>query len=117
MAGKVKILLHNLRLEILLGIHAEEKTQPQPVLICAEVELKAQPITGNLGDTLCYEQLAKKIELITQNHFLLAEDLARRIAEDCLLDKKVYSARVAVKKLKAIDKADYAGVEIFLLAG
>lgn len=112
----MKILLHNLQLNILLGIHAAEKTQPQPVLICAEVALKAAPLAGDLGATLCYEQLAQKIGVITQAHFPLAEDLARAIAEDCLRDKKVASVRIAVKKLHAIKKADYAGVEIFLSA-
>lgn len=114
MTGRRKTFVHNLRVNALIGVHLNEKTHAQPVLISITLEQKDTPHDDKLENVVCYDALSERIEALAQTGFNLIESLAEAVADLCLnTHEDILSARVQIKKPKALAKADYAGVEIF----
>jgi 7,8-dihydroneopterin aldolase/epimerase/oxygenase len=60
-----------------------------------------------------YEAVAKRTRtIVAAGHTRLVETLAERIAESCLTDTRVRTARIRVEKLDIFADAVSAGVEI-----
>ena len=60
-----------------------------------------------------YEKVADKVRsIVDAGHVRLAETLAERIAEACLIDARVQFVEVRVEKLDIFPDAVSAGVEI-----
>jgi dihydroneopterin aldolase len=60
-----------------------------------------------------YEAVANAVRaIVAAGHVRLVETLAERIAEACLADGRVVSARVRVEKLDIFPDAASAGVEV-----
>src|SRR5262249_34872189 len=76
--------------------------------------LSRQPIGHDeLARVVDYEKLVERIRaVIASGHVRLVETLAERIAEVCLVDRRVLLARVRVEKLDIFVDAASAGVEI-----
>lgn len=97
------IHLHQLELNVTLGVTEAERAQPQPVWINIDIGFPAPPkacFTDQLADTYCYDTLTQKIaEDITPRSFQLLEHLAQEIY---LLIKKTltHSLSVDVKVTK-----------------
>lgn len=98
-----------------IGVWDHEKDRTQKVRI--NVDLSVCENTDYHGDqlanVLCYFEIVKGIEkIIGSGHINLVETLAENIAELCLEDRRVLSARVRVEKLEAVEKAASVGVEV-----
>jgi dihydroneopterin aldolase len=112
-----RIELRGLRV---LGVHgalAEEQTRAQPFELDLDVmaDLSRAGTTDDLADTLDYGAIADAAaRAVSTERFVLLERLAQRIADEVLLDERVDSVRVTVRKLRPPVPVDLAtaGVSI-----
>ena len=109
------VFIHDLTLTALIGVHKNERKKPQRIRINLDLAVleKVGELTDKLADVVCYEDVADGIRgLVADGHVSLVETLAERIAELCLEDLRVRTARVRVEKLDVFADAASAGVEI-----
>jgi dihydroneopterin aldolase len=109
------VFIRDLALTALIGVHKQERKQPQRIRINLDLAVleTVGELTDNLADVVCYEDVADGIrKLVADGHVSLVETLAERIAELCLADQRVRTARVRVEKLDVFADAASAGVEI-----
>jgi len=109
------VFVRDLVLSCLIGIHAHEKTTPQRVQL--NIDLSVAEPEGRFDDRyetiVDYEKIANAIKaLLARGHVDLVETLAEDIAEVCLEDLRVASARVRVEKIDVMPEAGSVGVEI-----
>lgn len=109
------VFVRDLVLDALIGIHDHEKNATQRVRV--NLDLAVREGDGGLDDDLtnvvCYEQLVNGVQgIFDDGHVGLVETMAETIAEMCLNDVRVRSARVRVEKLDIFENAQSVGVEI-----
>jgi dihydroneopterin aldolase len=109
-----KIIIRNMRVEMLIGVHEHEKRARQTVIVNAEIYTDPPKQTDEIRDVLNYEIVASGIdELACGGHIHLVETLAERIAELCLKQKQAHAVMVRVEKPDIFESMDAVGVEIF----
>ncbi len=109
------VFIRDLILPCSIGVHRHEKDAEQRVRINLDLAVSEgdQPINDDLRNVICYEGLAGGIEeIVSRGHINLVETLAENIADMCLRDRRVQSARVRIEKLDILDGAESVGVEI-----
>ena len=114
-AGIRHIFLRDMLLHLSIGIYPHEHAAPQRVRINVDLGVieDATDQTDRLGRVVSYEVIAQRVrDLATSGHVQLVETLAERIAQDCLLDPRVRSARIRVEKLDVFADMWAAGVEV-----
>jgi dihydroneopterin aldolase len=97
-----RILVRDLVLKCLIGIHAHELLAPQRVRINVEMAVyeQAGPLSDDIANVVSYEDVIEGIKrMLAEGHINLVETLAEKIAELCLADTRVASARIRVEKL------------------
>ena len=110
--ASLDIFVRGLAIEAEIGVYPHERGQAQPLVIDLEVALDPVEVEA-LAETINYETLAAAARnLAATGHIDLVETYAQRLAEACLADPRVTSARVRVEKPQAIQGAAAAGVEI-----
>ncbi len=120
--GLRHVFLRDMVLSASVGIYTHEQTTPQRVRINVDLAVAddgARPTSGapvgrdELARVVDYEAVANAVRAIVgAGHVMLVETLAERIAEACLIDGRVFSARIRVEKLDVFPDAASAGVEI-----
>ncbi|HVZ06653.1 dihydroneopterin aldolase [Rhodopila sp.] len=115
-----RVFLHDMVLNASIGIYPHEHAARQRVRI--NVDLAVEDETARRGRmvgadelrrVVDYEAIANRIRAIVgDGHVRLAETLAERIAQTCLQDRRVRTARVRVEKLDVFPDAVSAGVEV-----
>jgi dihydroneopterin aldolase len=109
------VFIRDMVINCSIGIYTHEKEHEQRVRINLDLAVGEgdSAINDDIRNVISYEDLAKGIEaIIGVGHINLVETLAENIAEMCLEDKRVFSARVSVEKLDIIASAESVGVEI-----
>ena len=109
------VFLRNMVLPVSIGVYPHEREAAQRVRINVDLGVHEQGEDGSerLSRVLDYEALAQRVrELAGAGHVLLVETLAERIAQDCLRDARVQSARIRVEKLDVFADMEAAGVEV-----
>ena len=109
------ILIRDLRVEVLIGIHKRERYVPQTVSIDLDIGLPSTTVfaSDKVADTIDYEQVALKIKaLAASGHFRLVETLADRIAKLITDDFKAPWVKVSVAKIGILPNAKFVGVAI-----
>ena len=109
-----KILIKDLLIRGIIGIHDWEREKKQDILINIEMEadLRAAGASDDFNDAVDYRAVAKKvIALVEESEFFLVERMAEEIAAICLLDPRVEMARVRVEKPGAVRFSRSVGVE------
>src|SRR5687767_7115340 len=109
------ILLRDLRVEVLIGIHKRERYVAQTVSIDLDIGLPGTTVfaSDKVADTIDYEQVALQIKaLASSGHFRLVETLADRIAKLLTDDFKAPWVRVSVAKIGILPNAKFVGVSI-----
>ena len=109
------ILLRDLRVEALIGIHKRERHVAQTVSIDLDIGLPGTVVfkSDKVADTIDYEQVTLKIrELASSAHFRLVETLAERIARLLLEDFGAPWAKISVAKIGILANAKFVGVTI-----
>ncbi|MFL5257286.1 MAG: dihydroneopterin aldolase [Rhodopila sp.] len=114
------VFLRDMVLNASIGVYPHEHSGPQRVRI--NVDLAVEDETAQRGRmvgpdelrrVVDYEAIANRIRgIVGQGHVRLAETLAERIAQTCMIDGRVRTARVRVEKLDVFPDAVSAGVEV-----
>jgi FolB domain-containing protein len=109
------ILIKDLLIRGIIGIHDWEREKKQDILINIVMEVDCRPagLSDNFKDAVDYRAVTKKVLVLVENSsFFLVEKLAAEIAEICLEDERVEMARVRVEKPGAVRFSQSVGVEV-----
>ena len=101
-----------------IGVYKHEKRAAQPVRINIDLAVEDGPVDDDVKNIVDYQKIIEGVAaIIGAGHINLVETLADRIAEMCLKDGRVGSARVRVEKLNVAPQAAAVGVEIERVRG
>jgi 7,8-dihydroneopterin aldolase/epimerase/oxygenase len=109
------IVIRDLRVEALIGIHRRERHVLQTLSIDLEIGLASQAVfaSDKVADTIDYEQVALRIrDLAAAGQYRLVETFADRIAQLLIGDFGAPWAKVSVGKLGILANAKFVGVTI-----
>jgi dihydroneopterin aldolase len=109
------IVIRDLRVEALIGIHQREQHVAQTVSFDLEIGIPGATVfkSDKVADTIDYDQVALKIRaLATSGHFRLVETLAERVARLLLDDFKAPWVKVSAAKIGILGNAKFVGVTI-----
>ena len=109
------IVIRELRVEALIGIHRRERHMAQTLSIDLEIGLPSDAVfaSDKVADTIDYEQVTLKIRaLAASGHFRLVETVADRIAQLLLEEFAAPWAKVSVAKLGILANTRYVGVTV-----
>src|SRR6187401_168516 len=98
-----RIELRGLRILGVVGVLAEERERAQPLEVDLDVglDLSRAGASDELADTVDYGALCEQVEAIVgSGHVALLEHLAETIAAGVLVDARVETVTVAVRKLR-----------------
>jgi dihydroneopterin aldolase len=113
-ARMMKVFVRDLVLPARIGVYQHEKLGTQRVRINLELVATEHPaIKDELNNVVNYADLVEQVRaIVDEGHINLVETLADRIAQACLVDRRVQSAKVRIEKLDVFPEADSVGVEI-----
>jgi 7,8-dihydroneopterin aldolase/epimerase/oxygenase len=109
------VVIRELRVEALIGIHRRERHAAQTLTIDLEIGLPSEAVfaSDKVADTIDYEQVALKIRaLAASGHFRLVETFADKVAHLILGELGAPWVRVSVAKVGILANAKYVGVTI-----
>lgn len=109
------ILLRDLRVEALVGIHKRERYVAQTVSIDLDIGLPGVAVfkSDKVADTIDYEKVALGIKALAASaHFRLVETLAERIARLLIDEFGAPWVKVSVAKIGILGNAKFVGVTI-----
>jgi 7,8-dihydroneopterin aldolase/epimerase/oxygenase len=109
------ILIRDLRVEALIGIHRRERHVQQTLSIDIDIGLPGAEVfaSDKVADTIDYEQVALRIKaLAAAQHYRLVETLADRIAALLTADFGAPWVKVSVAKIGILPNAKFVGVTI-----
>jgi len=109
------ILVRDLRIEVLIGIHKRERYVAQTVSIDLDIGLPGAAVfaTDKVADTIDYEQVVLGIRALAgTGHFRLVETFAERIARLLLDEFKAPWVKVSAAKIGILPDAKFVGVSI-----
>ena len=110
-----KVIIKDLTLNILVGIHNFEKKNKQRVKFNIEIltDPRVLPNRKDLNSILNYEDVVMKIEKLTDfKHHDLLEDLAENIFNIIFKNKLVKKINLKLEKLDILKKTKSVGIEI-----
>lgn len=120
--GLSHVFVRDLVLRASIGVHPHEREAPQRIRLNLDLAVEdggargrasAGPGRDELSRVVDYEAIATAARrIVASGHVVLVETLAERLAEACLLDRRVRIVRVRVEKLEVIEGAASVGVEI-----
>ena len=111
---KRKVLIKDLVLNILVGIHNFEKKKKQRVKfnLIINIDQNLVPNDKDLRSSVNYEQVIKTITKITsRKHFLLLETLAEKIFFKLFENPKIKKILLRIEKLDVIKNTTSVGIE------
>jgi dihydroneopterin aldolase len=109
------VFVSNLAVETIIGIHPNERTTPQQVLISFELhaDTRTAAHSDDIAHALDYDGASRRItELVGASRFHLIETMAERIASLLLETYPVAGVSVEVRKPAALSDAETVGVRI-----
>ncbi len=110
-----KVIIKDLTLNILVGIHNFEKKKKQRVKFNIEIltDPYVSPNKKDLNSILNYEEVVAKIEKLTDfKHHDLLEDLAENIFDTIFKNKLVKKIDLKLEKLDILKKTKSVGIEV-----
>jgi FolB domain-containing protein len=110
-----KITIQELSARGVIGVHPDERTQPQEIIITItlHVDTRKAGVSDDISDTVSYSTIAKQVHAHAESaQRFTVEALAEDIAKICLSESGVQKAIIKVEKPRAIRFAKSAGVEI-----
>lgn len=116
------MFIRDLVLNAQIGVYAHEHGKAQRVRLNLDLHVSdpqasnmSRPAVGadDLSRVVDYDTVMNAVrQIISTGHVQLVETLAERVAEACLQDQRVRSAKVRVEKLDVFADASSVGVEI-----
>ncbi len=110
-----KILIKDLLVRGIIGIHDWEREKKQDILINIAMEVDCRPagLSDDFRDAVDYRAVTKKVLALVENSsYFLVERLAEEIAKICMEDPRVEVAQVKVEKPGAVRFSQSVGVEV-----
>ena len=110
----MRVFVRDLVLSARIGVYQHEKLASQRVRINLELICTEHPaIKDDLNNVVNYADLVEQVRaIVDEGHINLVETLADRIAQACLVDRRVQTAKVRIEKLDVFAEAESVGVEI-----
>ena len=112
---KRKVLIRDLVLNMLVGIHNFEKKKKQRVRfnLVINVDQNLIPSDKNLKSIVNYEQVIKTITKITsRKHYPLLETLAEKIFSKLFENMRIKKILLRIEKLDVIKNTTSVGIEL-----
>ena len=112
---KRKVLIKDLELKMLIGIHNFEKKKKQRVRFNLAININQNlfPNDNDLKSIVNYEQVIKTIKKITaKKHYPLLETLAEKIFSKLFENLRIKKILLRIEKLDVIKNTSSVGVEI-----
>ena len=112
---KRKVIINDLILNILIGIHNFEKKKRQRVKFNIEILTNpyVTPNNKDLNSILNYEEIVSKIEKLTHlKHHELLEDLSENIFNMIFQNKLVRKVNIKIEKMDILKKTKSVGIEV-----
>ena len=112
---KRKVLIKDLELKMLIGIHNFEKKKKQRVRfnLVINIDQNLFPNDNDLKSIVNYEQIIKTIKRITaKKHYPLLETLAEKIFSKLFENLRIKKILLRIEKLDVIKNTTSVGVEI-----
>ena len=112
---KRKILIKNLVLKMLVGIHNFEKRKKQRVRfnLVINIDQNLIPNDKDLKSIVNYEQVIKTIMKITsRKHYPLLETLAEKIFDKLFENMRIKKILLRIEKLDVIKNTTSVGIEL-----
>jgi dihydroneopterin aldolase len=109
------IVIRDLRVEALIGIHPRERHVTQTVSVDLEIGIPGAAVfkSDKVADTIDYEQVALRIKALAgSGHFRLVETFAERIARLLIDDLGAPWVKVSVAKIGILAHTRFVGVTI-----
>jgi dihydroneopterin aldolase len=108
-----RVFVHDLVLDVEIGVYTHEKGVTQRVRFSVDVDLipAARALNDDIREAFDYDIIIKGIKtIVARGHINLVETLAEEVAKLCLAHPRAQSVRIMIEKL---DKEPGAlGVEI-----
>src|SRR3954469_20428324 len=97
----MRVFVRDLVLSARIGVYQHEKLATQRVRINLElVCTEHAAIKDDLDNVVNYADLVEQVRaIVDEGHINLVETLADRVAQACLVDRRVQSAKVRIEKL------------------
>jgi FolB domain-containing protein len=112
---KDKVIIENLRVRGILGIHDWERTAPREIVINATMftDTWSAAQSDDIADCVNYSEMAKRLRAHAESAArMTVEGLANDLAEICLQEPRVVKVILRVDKPGAVPEADSVAVEI-----
>jgi dihydroneopterin aldolase len=111
------VLIKNLTLKASVGIYPKEKVKKQKVRFNISITAKDNIKKKNdISSFVSYDDIIKNVKsVIKSGHIPLVENLADKIACECLKDKKIWKIEVMIEKLEPFKEAESVGIKIVRL--
>tara|TARA_B100000029_G_scaffold281247_1_gene275369 strand:+ start:7956 stop:8327 length:372 start_codon:yes stop_codon:yes gene_type:complete len=111
------VLVKNLVLKAYVGIYPKEKIRKQKVRFNISITAKDNiKIRNSISNFVSYDDIIKNVKnIINSGHIPLVENLADKIARECLKNKKIYKIEIMIEKLEPFKEAESVGVKIVRL--
>jgi len=109
------ILIRDLRVEALIGIHPRERHVLQTLSVDLDIGLPSEAVftSDKVADTIDYEQVALRIRaLAASGHFRLVETFADRVAALLTQDFGAPWVKVSAAKIGILPNAKFVGVTL-----
>ncbi|MDF3011056.1 MAG: dihydroneopterin aldolase [Burkholderiales bacterium] len=109
------ILIRDLRVEALIGIHKRERHVVQTLSIDLDIGIPGTAVfsSDKVADTIDYEQVTLRIKaLAASGHFRLVETFAERIATLLIGDFGAPWVKVSAAKIGILPNVKFVGVSI-----
>ncbi|MGE0767988.1 MAG: dihydroneopterin aldolase [Hyphomicrobiaceae bacterium] len=110
-----RIFVTRLELMASVGIFEVERRYEQRIHVSVDLDVvdSYDGVSDRLDDVLDYGTIIARVrEIVSQRHFNLIETLAERIADACLAEPGVETARIAVAKPDIVPGCAEVGIEI-----
>src|ERR1051325_1119147 len=109
------IIIRDLRVEALIGIHRRERHVMQTLSIELDIGLPGSAVfaSDRVADTIDYEQVALRIRaLASAQHYRLVETFADRVAGILVGEFNAPWVKVSVAKIGILPNAKFVGITI-----
>ena len=109
------ILIRDLRVEALIGIHKRERHVVQTLSIDLDIGIPGTAVfsSDKVADTIDYEQVTIRIKaLAASGHFRLVETFPERVASLLIADFGAPWVKVSAAKIGILPNAKFVGVSI-----
>jgi dihydroneopterin aldolase len=109
------IVIRDLRVEALIGIHRREHHVTQTLSIDLDIGLPGEAVfaSDKVADTIDYEQVSLAIKALAgSGHFRLIETFAERVASLIVRDFGAPWVKVSAAKIGILANAKFVGVSI-----